>query len=276
MNRLLAVGVVLNVLVSAVALAAETPGKYVKVYRGEEGLKVTTVALEGADKGKALIGVTGRAGQFDGLVFKATVLDHGGGSESHVITVEGSDWHLLRSDTQYGSTVFKVYLPEKRDGEQVGYDEKESQKAKPAALVGAFGKMAKNARYQKVITFDRKAKEAAAEKDLATAVDATAKACAGKSPAIKVAWDSVTDDHIKRLSVVSFCGAPLGALESICAADEKLRAKAAGLTTVTCRFGTDLTLKVAADGSATWTTSEAASNQDDFARAVLANELRLR
>jgi len=265
---------VLAVFNGAAQAADLTVGKYVKVYRGDEGVRVAVAVLEPRSDNKALIQVSGVATAIDGIVLLHEVDEN----RSRVAfgTTIGGRGHttLIVNKENWGGTTFSLRLPENvRQSLIVAYDEEASREFKAQELLAIHKKQQQDGSLAQLQDFDRAVHEGEAEADLKSVIEDVAAAC-GVTPEVSVDWATVTDTQIKQLSIGSYCGKPLTAMRQACEDSEALRAAVpVRIKVVQCSMGERLRLRLSEAGALTWTTNEDAANQVEFAKNYLLNEL---
>ncbi|NNC18881.1 hypothetical protein HJC22_24510 [Corallococcus exiguus] len=241
MRVLLAVGVVALSLGcsrgvrpdSEVAGTKPTTGK---VYSNEAGEKITLIALEPGDAKKALVAFEGTKSELDGQVLVAGV------DTQQRRAVEY--WTMWRGNKQRFVTVHD------RGGYEdlvfsgvnhTGYTHLKPDTAKTGALkvekvFERYQDLEGDKKYQGLLAFDRKFWTNQAETQLSEALAATNKACGSKLTST-VAWDSITDAQINKMSFGSYCVGPMESLQKLCErSDEAKRAVQQKLQAVECRL----------------------------------------
>jgi hypothetical protein len=256
--------------VSGARAGAPELSKNVRVYRGDEGVRVAVAAVMPKSEGKAAIRVSGTDTALDGVVFLASVEDLGDRGANFKITWRGRAWNVLTSrESWWGGAWLELHAPEQR-GRSIGYDDAESQKASSAEL--AIGLERDKAKVLELGKFDRPAEQQKHERSLEAAGRAVQSAC-GMPLVMSVDWQTVDDATLKSRNIAEFCGAPLQSLSRLCSEPKTAAIAKKVLRSATCRFGESLKLAVA-DGALSWQTSSKAPNQAEFARANLMNLLQ--
>ncbi|WP_246356917.1 hypothetical protein [Pyxidicoccus fallax] len=256
------------VIVAAVALGAApalagAPVEAGKVYSGTEGEEVAVVPLTPRTDKKFIIRVRGTGSEFDGLVFPYELNDWSTSSTTQLNYK--TQWHgrgytaLHVRDQRY-----ELYVPGRQQAIRLTYDEKKTQSLKADEVYSQYQKLQKDGTLAKLMAFDRKGEAARHDKAYAEVLHEMNTAC-GTSVAASIDWSSVTDDHLKELSISSYCEPPLSALKGLCAvsniAKQTVREK---VKQVSCRFGDGQEPKLEAD-RVIWMTHKDASNQETFA-----------
>lgn len=256
---------------SSTAHAEMELSKYPRVYRGGEGLVIKVVSTKG-EKKQALVQVSGVDTEIDGVVFLA---DEDDGGKALKITLHGEGYWILRSqESWYGWKTMETYLPEHvTKAVEVYYDEKESKKVQSSALLAAHKKQTKDGTIAKLAKWNRAEREKYNNDEYAKEAKFSDEKCGAKMPA-SIVWKTVTDDHLKELSIAGYCAAPLYATRSLCEkSPEKKKAVTGKVKKVVCSFGAAMKLTLGADGTLNWVTAKDAANADDFARNNLENLL---
>ncbi|WP_223755834.1 hypothetical protein [Myxococcus sp. RHSTA-1-4] len=264
------------VIVAAVALGAApslaaAPVEAGKVYSGTEGEEVAVVPLAPRSDKKFLIRVRGTGSEFDGKVFPYELNDWSTSSTvqlNYKTQWHGRDYTALHVRDQR----YEMYVPGRQQAIRLTYDEKKTQSLKPEEVYSQYQKLQKDGTLAKLMAFDRKGEAARHDKDYADTLHEMNSAC-GTSVSAAIDWSSVTDDHLKELSISSYCDAPLTAMKQLCTvsniAKQTVREK---VKQVSCRFGNALEPKLEAD-RVIWTTHKDASNQDQHATRFLKTNL---
>lgn len=271
-KTLVAFAAFVAVTLSSPAHAEMELSKYPRAYKGGEGLVVKVVSLKG-EKKQALIEFTGVDTEIDGVVFLADQADDG---KALSITLHGEPYWPLRSEESwYGWKQMNAYLPEMvTKAVHLYYDEKESKQVDAAKLLATHKKQTKDGTIKELAKWNRPARELRNNENFAKEAQFAAKKCDMQVPAT-IAWKSVTDDHLKELSISGYCDAPLTAMRRLCERSDKNKKAAvkSKVKKVVCTFGPAMKLVLGADGTLQWTTSKDASNADDFATNNLDNLL---
>jgi hypothetical protein len=267
------IALVITTLFASSAFAESlTPGKYSKVYRGEEGMKVTVVPMKPASAKKALVQVSGVETEIDGLVIMHDIVDKGRGNKAYATTLHGEGFWTLYSEKSWGWKQYKVQLPESRMQKLYAYyDETATKKVNAAALY----KLHKNQKKQiaNLQKWNRKEREARHNNKLNEILADTNKEC-GTKIAASINWKSVTNDHMKEYSIYSYCGYPLESIESLCRDDKKIAAKVKKeIKRLSCNFGEKMKLDLKQAGI-NWITNPEEGNQADFTKAFFKNQIQ--
>ena len=268
-------------MVAAATLAAAMPvlaqnaapslAPYAASFKGEQGLTVAVAPT--ADGKAALVRIQGINHPADNVVFLADKVTEGK-RVSFRSSYDGRPWNMVVSEDfdSWGGSYSRTqaYLPAKRDGVQLYYDEKSAKALDLKALSKDYEKQKSESVQDKLARFDKPRFVATTEARLKSADDAASKAC-GVPVKTQVKWDSVTEEQMKRLSIGGYCVTAAEAMGRACAQDTGFKAKAAKHADITCQFGDKLNLSNQG-GKTLFTTSEKAPNQDDFALQYLRNQ----
>lgn len=258
---------------SSPARAAMELSKYPRAYKGGEGLLVKIVSVKG-EKKQALIEVTGVDTEIDGVVFLGEEDD---GGKSLKITLHGKDYWPMRSqESWYGWKQISVFLPEhSTEAVHVHYDEGASKKIDADEMLKIHNKQMKDGTIKELAKWNRATREKNNEGYYAKEREVTEKRCDMKFTT-QIDWKSVTDDHLKTISISGYCEAPLTAMRMLCerSQDNKKAAVKAKVKRVLCTLGeSGMKLTLGSDGTLTWKTAKDASNADEFAKSNLENQL---
>lgn len=252
--------VVVSVALSGAA-QAQAPVGAGKVYSGPEGERVSVVPLTPLESNKALLYVEGTGSEFDGKVLPHEVYESGD-STSYTTQRRGRGYTTLYGRKRGSTRTWRLAVPGLREDLQVSYDEKRSEALKPEALYTLYKKQEAEGTLARLMAFDRKAEEAGQEGSFTEVVKSFNAAC-GTSVVARIDWSTVSDELLKALSIHSFCGSPLTALERLCASESVKKAVADQVRQVDCRFGSELKLELV-EGRLTWTTWKDGANQEEF------------
>jgi hypothetical protein len=266
----------LSILTVLFALQASAeslkPGKYPKVYTGQEGLTVTVVPMMPKTANKAIVVVSGVDTEIDGLGIMHNIKKRSKGDVAYETTLHGEGFWTLYSEKSWGWKRYKVQLPESpMEKNYVYYDEKKSKKIKSSLVVDNYKRDQK-----KVVAlkkWNRKERETRHNNGLKSIVTSVNKDCGTKIQA-SINWKSVTDEHLKEYSIYSFCGYPLKSISTLCRTDSAQKKKVtARINKVSCRFGKKMKLAMKS-GSVMWTTNPDEGNQPDFTKNYFKNEFQ--
>jgi hypothetical protein len=247
----------------------------VKVFRdGNSGLRVSLVLLQPVESNRALIEVTGSDTVLDKLVRLHEREESGRGHGWHS-KLKGGSWYTLRFETDRWSNFEQpwAWIPGRRDGIPLAFDQEASDKAKGDDLLNRHLRQAQEGVLDKLAAFDRQEKLAEQRKGFEEYVKAADEAC-GTHFEATVEWDGIDDEGLRTYSVGSYFGAPLDALRRLGGRSELEYLKPAirQIKKVSARLGKRPTLTLAG-GEVKFTTAWDASNIDDFAFYTLLNLL---
>lgn len=263
--------VTIAALLCAPPAHAQAPVGAGKVYSGPEGERVTVVTLTPLESNKALLYVEGTGSEFDGKVLPHEVQESR--DDTYYTTQRRGRGYTTLFVRRRGNTrTWRLAVPGYRQDLQVSYDEKRSEALKPEALYTLYKKQEAEGTLATLMAFDRKAEQAGQEGSFAEVVKSFNAAC-GTSVAASIDWSTVSDELLKALSIYSFCGSPLEALERLCTSETVKRAVADQVRQVDCRFGSELKLELA-EGRLTWTTWREGANQEEFATRYFEQNLQ--
>ncbi|MFB1481472.1 hypothetical protein [Corallococcus sp. RDP092CA] len=275
MRVLLAVGVVALSLGcsrgvrpdSAVAGTKPVTGK---VYSNEAGEQVTLIGLEPGDAHKALVAFEGTKSELDGQVLVAWVDQDRGtqywtqwrGRKQRFVTVNDRGGY---EDLVFSGVNHEGYTHLRPDAGKTGA-------LKVEKLFERYQDLEGDKKYQALLAFDRKFWTNQAEVQLADALAATNKACGSKLTST-VAWDSITDDQLNKMSFGSYCVGPMESLQKLCErSDEAKRAVQQKLQTVECRLDPKAALKLETQ-KVIWAVAEGETVQPDATTTFFTDNL---
>ncbi|RYZ39810.1 MAG: hypothetical protein EOO71_18600 [Myxococcaceae bacterium] len=224
---------------SAVAGTKPATGK---VYSNEAGEQVTIVPLEPADAKKALVEFNGTKSELDGKVLIASVdRDRGVGY-----------WSKWRGRTQRFVTLHDrggyedlILSPAGASG----YTHLKPDTGKTAALkvekvFERYQDLEDDKKYNAFLPFDRKFWTDQAEKELGENLAEANKAC-GSKVAVTVAWDTIPDPLLNKLSIPSYCVGPLESMQKLCSrSEEAKRTIQQKVQSVECRIDAKAAVKL--------------------------------
>lgn len=226
--------IVLAALLVSVASFAETSVDFAKVYLGADGARLEVLMLKPAKDKKCVLRLTGTATDFDGRALPCDLDDSN--RTRYRITANGGPWEVA-SSSRAGSGSLTLYLPGNKEL-AVSYDEAASQKLKVDELMKAHQAQGKSGALAAFAQFDR-AGEQARQQERWVALLADANKACGTALTGQVAWPSASDEVLRRLSVASYCGNALEAMRGLCKHKAARELFAAGLSTLSCAWGTE-------------------------------------
>jgi hypothetical protein len=241
-----------------------------KVFSGPEGEQVAVILLSPVESMKALLQVQGTGSELDGKVLPYEV--HESGYDVRYTTQRrGRDYSTLVVSARDGRRTYSLYVPNRRDGITVSFDDARTKALKAEEVYALHQKQQADGTLTRLMAFDRKGETAGVERTLAETVKSLNAAC-GTSVTATIDWSSVSDELLKTYSISSYCESPLEALSKLCATAEGKKAVQAQAREFTCRFGDAVKLEVQA-GRVSWTTAKDAANQEEFATKYLEENL---
>jgi hypothetical protein len=256
-------------LVAALAALGTTPARAAapvdagKVYSGPDGEEVALIPLTPREGKKFLVRVQGTGSDFDGKVLPHETNDWSSSTQVRI------SYYTQRGGRDYSTLVvrgssYELYVPGRRDGIPVKYDEARTQKLKPEDVYAQYQKQDKDGTLAKLMAFDRKGEMARHDSELAGQLKALNASC-GATVAAAIDWSTVSDELLKGYSISSFCGTPLESLKSLCdVSDEARRTVQAKVKQLDCRFGTALEPRMES-ARVVWTTATDVANQGEAA-----------
>jgi hypothetical protein len=244
---------------------ADAPVGAGKLYSGPEGETVAVIPLTAkGPKGEkqALLHVQGTDSDFDGKAL-LHVVNETSRSADYITQYKGNNYYTLVMRESYGNKKYELFVPGKRDGLRVSFDEKRSAALKGEDVYKLHQKQQSDGTLGKLAAFNRKEREGYGEEGLGEELKAMNTAC-GTQVTASIDWKSVSDEVIKTYSIASYCSNPISALRRLCdsaAAKKIIQSKVKKLS---CQFGPALKLEVKS-GSVSWTTAVDVANQEEFA-----------
>ena len=234
-----------------------------KLYTGPDGIQVRVVRVSGMGDTQALVLVQGSDGILDGKALPYVIQEEGRRTR-YQTQVDGKNFYPFQVEAlSDGTRTYTLYGGGNRGGVKLVFDEKGSASVKGDEVVKRYEQGNKDGSLAKFQTFDRPRAQRAQEAALQGMVVSTRKGC-GLDVPVTVAWKSISDEALQTLSVASYCGAPLEAMQKLCEFPSVRAVLASRVKRVDCGFGTAAALEVK-DGTVHWTTSSTGSNLEDFA-----------
>jgi hypothetical protein len=228
----------LIVLWQTEAGAAVTAGKYTKVFKGPEGLKVTVVHLKPSSEGTALIKFTGTEHRLDGhvLLYRIDATDP---KRTYYSTFfNGARWTPYRVAVEWGSRKAHYLSLGGRSSKSLRYHEKESKRIRPQALLAEYRKQVKAGKIAKIQGLTQRARKKLVKRELRDRAKYYKSDCTFQ-PKVKVDWSTVSDEQRYFTDVTQGCSRVIDAMARLCndwsSSDVKARVQ-----TITCRYGKTL------------------------------------
>ncbi|MDY7231416.1 hypothetical protein [Hyalangium rubrum] len=256
--------VIAGALCGASAWAAAPVGAG-KVYAGKEGESVAIIPLTGPeskDGKQVLLYVQGTSSEFDGKALLHTMSETNKGAD-YFTPYRGENFYTLVVRDSWGTKRYELWVPGRKDGLSVTFDEKRTQALKAEDIYSQHQKQKSDGTLGKLAAFNRKEREDGNQQSFADELKAMNEACGTKVTA-SIDWKSVSDDVIKKYSIASYCANPLSSLRGLCDSAAGKKAITAKVKKLTCQFGTELKLAIQ-EGTVSWTTAPDAANQEEFA-----------
>jgi hypothetical protein len=244
---------------------ANAPAGAGKVYSGSEGEAVAVIPLTARGpqgEPQVLLHVQGTGSEFDGKALLHSVSESNRGA-NYITEYRGESYYTLIMRESSGGKSYQLYVPGKRDGLRVSFDEKRTQALKGEDIHKLHQRQQADGTLARLAAFNRKEREAYGNEGLAESLKAMNAAC-GTQVTASIDWKSVSDELIKRYSIGSYCANPLEALRRLCDSAVGRRIIQAKVKRLSCQFGPELKLEVQS-GAVSWTTAPEASNQEEFA-----------
>ncbi|WP_224372519.1 hypothetical protein [Hyalangium versicolor] len=264
MRNTLATVMTVSVLCGTLAAAGAPVGSG-KVYVGSEGESVAVIPLnDKSPKGdkQALIYVQGTDTDFDGKPLPAIVSEQGP-RLNYITQYKGEDFYVVQVRESRGTKSYDLWVPNRRDGIRVSYDDKRTLALKADDVYSQYEKLKKDGTLTKLSAYNRPERESQQLQGFTEVVKSMNDAC-GTQVKATIDWKSVTDDIIKRYSIASFCGGPLESLRKLCEYKVGKKIIQAKVKTYACQFGSELKLDVKS-GTVNFITQQDAPNQEEYA-----------
>ncbi|GAA3956811.1 hypothetical protein [Allohahella marinimesophila] len=260
-NTLLTIGILLS---STVASAVEL-AKYPKAYTANPG--ITVIVAPTQDGQQALVQMSGLNSERDDVMFLTDIESIGNSSEGYRTEFDGRRINLIIKNQGWGGEYLAIFP----GGEKtiLYFDEDKTEPLKPEHLLAIYNQQKADGVQEKLAKFDREKHVNLAVEGLKEA-DAEAAAACDSNIQTNVIWDSVSDDLLKSVSINGYCRTVVSELSSLCAESSDIKALAAQLETVNCRFGDSL--KIDHDKSEVdFVTAKDEPNQQEFVKSYFRN-----
>lgn len=220
-----------------------TASKYVKVYKGPEGFKLTLVRLMPLTEGTALIKFTGIEHPLDGQVLLYSVDERDTKATSYSTWYRGARWFPLRRDQRrWGGTGYR-FTPSGTKWVSLYYSKKDSKKADGAALLSEYRKQLKSGKVAKHQGLKAKVRHKLVRRELSAMAGYYKGDCMFK-PEVEVVWSTVKDEQRYLTDVTMACSRVIQAMAQLCrdwsSSDVKARVQR-----IQCRFGKKLDARLA-------------------------------
>ncbi|MCG8420003.1 MAG: hypothetical protein MJE77_18890 [Proteobacteria bacterium] len=238
-----------------------------RVFNGPDGEHVYVVEFKGGTE--ALIKVTGTRSDVDGKVLDYKIKQDDRWLR-YITQVRGRPRATLVREQRRsgGEPLWRSFLGATyRDGLKVTYDEEASQSLDTVAIYREHEKQKANGSLEALQRFDRPAEEEQEDEELVEAAKSMAETCQVEVP-VTIAWDTIDDELLKKLSISGYCGAPLDALRNLCRSEPARAFVKKNVQRVECRFGPEQGLAIEG-GTLTWTASRKGVNAQQHARKTL-------
>lgn len=258
MKWLIAPAFFLMCFVCSQAVAADlVAGKYPKVYKGNEGIEVTILPLQGGEPKNFLVLLKGIESKIDDVVMYFTEEPQGKNTLLYTFIDDKKSYTLHFRDSRWGGRDVVMFLPEAPTKQlDLWYDEKASKAVDAAAIVRQHQKQRKDGTIAKVEASNEKDWKGYVNGIFKRAVDEAEGPCGGGIGA-KIDWSSVDKSLYGKIALATMCRRPADTMERICRNDEsrKLSKKISGITCIVSKkqdlvLGSDKRLiwKVPSDG----------------------------
>jgi hypothetical protein len=247
--------------------------EHVRVYRGEDGLRVTLVPLIGEEPEQALIEVTGLPNDFDRLVLRYEKSPRGRDRWSYHTTYRGGEFHTMWRNRSQGGTRVQIFLPGAgRDSRDVHFDEEASAEVDPHDLARRHAAIVADGTVAAMAEFDRENREARNDEEFARRLARDLEnACDADPVPASIDWSTVSDEQLRSYSVAGqgYCGAVSAGLVRLCRHEAGREIARTRVRAIHCEMGDELSLSLSDDGKLTWTGDFEGMNAGEVAGHLL-------
>lgn len=245
--------------------------KYVQVYSGPQGSVIKVLPVTIGYKKKALVEISGIQTEVDGIVILHDIIKRRSGMAYTTIIRGKNVWTLEGREGYYGRMYFSARTPERFKRFDVVYNELVSKKENPRYMIERYkGQLAQGIQ-TKIAKFSRKDKQAQILTSLKETLNKYQSSC-GSNIDIDINWNSITDENLKGLSISSYCGAPVEAMQTLCYTNKDFKAFAAAkVKTVHCEMKERMKIRFNGNGVVSWNVNKAGANMKDFNRYFFLN-----
>jgi hypothetical protein len=247
--------------------------EHVRVYRGEDGLRVTLVPLLGEEPEQALIEVTGLPNDFDGLVLRYEMSPAGRDRWSYYTTYRGGEFHTMWHRRHQGETRVQIFLPGSgRDSRDVTYDEDASAEVDPHDLARRHAAIVADGTVAALAEFDRENREARNDEEFASRIASDLERECGADPVpTSIDWSTVSDEDLRRYSVAGrgYCGAISSGLSRLCRHEAGREIVRARVRAIHCEMGDEMSVSISDDGKLVWVGDFEGMNSGEVAANLL-------
>lgn len=232
-------------LLSTVGIAEVKTGKYPRVYKGNEGIKVTVVELPDTEPKKVLVQVSGVQTKIDDVVLMHTEIPDNKSFALETYINDDKFWTLRSEQHWYGGKNLVLTLPEAvREKISLYYDEELSKKVDAKAMGKLYEQQLADGTIGKVQRYSGKDLEPHSNRAFKGAVNDAKTSCNAPIGA-KIDWQSFNATHKKSLAVVTLCRQPAELLVNMCDGEEKVK-MAGKIEGITCSVGSSQNLSLKA------------------------------
>ncbi|MBN1959869.1 MAG: hypothetical protein JW841_02890 [Deltaproteobacteria bacterium] len=238
----------------------------VKVYKGDNGIKV--VILELNKKDQYLIAVTNSASELDGKILPYE-LDNSLNKIRYKTTWHGKPAYFLHIQETFEGKRLILYTPGViSEGNRLLFDEaatKENSNDKNIAdYLSEYNRQLSNGTISQFMNFNRQQEQNQISDEIQKLTKQLNIAC-GTIIVTEINWLSINDNYIQNSGVAKLCGYPLEIMTSLCGLTEIARNTIAQkVKIVKCEFAATTNLNIAANGVITWATNIKAPNAADY------------
>ena len=207
-----------------------------KVFTNGEDLEIAVLPVKIDNKSDYLVQVRGTESEINGLVFPA-IAKKNGDTKGYQIMLHGEAFWPIRENLRDANRPTRsATLPEDyRKNYRVYPDDEKAKSLDKDAMVSTFVSQMKDGTLPKVQAWNRAERQTLAETELAKTAEGATEAC-GQTITSKVDWNSVTDQHMKDLSISAHCEEGVEVFEKLCKRFPDMNTRLGGPQTVTCSF----------------------------------------
>jgi hypothetical protein len=237
---------------SAPGAAADlVAGKYPKVYKGQEGIEVSIVPLQGDEPKNFLVLLKGIESKIDDVVMFFTEEPQGKNTLLYTFIDDKKSYSLHFRDSRWGGRDVLLFLPESPMKEiNLWFDEKASKAVDTGAVVNQYKKQKGDGTIAKVESSSTKDWKPYVNGIFKGAVDDAEGPCGGGIGA-RIDWDTVDKGLYGKIALATMCRRPADTMERLCRNDDKLKL-AKKISGITCIVGKKQELSLGSDRRLIW------------------------
>lgn len=237
--------------------------KYPLLLESDRGETVIIVMTD--DNTQALIKVTGVNSPVDEVVFLTTHAPHGS-AQGYSYQFDGQKRALI---THVQNNRYTLYLPNTNKG--ISLFQKAEQRGKGISedMLAQYQNQLAQGVQKNLAAFDRSNKIAQQANIITQADNRLNKQCQ-INVKTKVNWQDISDQHLQKYSIGSFCAQVAESLIDHCEKSAAFKGKINAFTTVNCQFADELKLRNT-DSVIQFKTAPEEANQQQFINAYFRN-----